>query len=226
MHYLGHRARLRERFEKSPSALADYELLEMLLCIILPRKDVKPIAKDLLRQFGSIQQLICADLTQLINCPGIGKTTALAVKLVHQIFQRVLQDELKSKKLLSDYDRLIEYLKIAMAYKSIEQFRVLFLDKNYQLIRDQELQQGTVDYVSLYIREVIKICLDLHATSIILVHNHPSGDTTPSRADLLTTRTLLVAAKQVEIELLDHIIIGKHGFYSFRREGLFDVQKT
>lgn len=218
--HAGHRERLRTRFEKSPHALPDYEILEMFLHLALPRKDVKPIAKNLLAHFKTFQEIICSDFNTIAKIDGIGKNTALSLKLIHEILKRTLAEQLLHSVLLNSKTQLIEYLKIAMAYLDTEQLRVLFLNTKYYLIKDEIQQQGTLDHASLYIRDIIKRALDLNSSNVILVHNHPTGDSTPSKADIKSTLDLQKAALPMNVTLVDHIIIAKYGFFSMRDEGL------
>ncbi|WP_206109948.1 RadC family protein [Peteryoungia ipomoeae] len=216
-HYHGHRDRLRARFKESgDSALADYEILELLLFRLIPRRDTKPVAKALLARFGSLAGVLGAPANLLQEVNGIGETVALDLKLVANIAQRMLKSELREKHVLSSWSSVIDYCHAAMAYETTEQFRILFLDKRNTLIADEVQGRGTVDHTPVYPREVVKRALELSATAIILVHNHPSGDPTPSRADIDMTRTIVETAKPLGITVHDHIIIGKEGHASLR----------
>lgn len=216
-HYHGHRDRLRQRFKtKGSEALEDYELLELLLFRLIPRRDTKPIAKALLEKFGSLAQVFGAPAARLQEVKGIGESVAHDLKLVSQISQRMLKSELRDKQLLSSWTAVIDYCHSAMAFEEREQFRILFLDKKNVLIADEVQQTGTVDHTPVYPREVVKRALELSATAIILVHNHPSGDPTPSRADIDMTQLIMDTAKPLGITLHDHIIIGKDGHVSFK----------
>lgn len=216
-HYHGHRDRLRTRFKESgDSALADYEILELLLFRLIPRRDTKPVAKALLARFGSLAGVLGAPASLLQEVKGIGETVALDLKLVANVAQRMLKSELRQKHVLSSWSSVIEYCHAAMAYETTEQFRILFLDKRNTLIADEIQGRGTVDHTPVYPREVVKRALELSATAIILVHNHPSGDPTPSRADIDMTRTIVETAKPLGITVHDHIIIGKEGHASLR----------
>jgi DNA repair protein RadC len=215
--YLGHRERLRQRFIKGGSdALPDYELLELLLFRSLPRRDTKPIAKALIEKFGSFAEVISADPKRLTEVKGIGESVAIDLKLVQASSQRLAQGSILNKTALHSWSQLIDYCRAAMAYKNIEQFRILFLDKKNYLITDEVQGQGTVDHTPVYVREIIKRALDLAASSIILVHNHPSGDVTPSRADIEMTQKIIEAAEKLNIIVHDHIIVGRDGHASFR----------
>lgn len=216
-HYHGHRDRLRQRFKTNGGdALEDYELLELLLFRLIPRRDTKPIAKALLEKFGSLAQVFGAPVTRMQEVKGIGESVAHDLKLLAQISQRTLKSELRGKQLLTSWTAVIDYCHSAMAFEEREQFRVLFLDKKNVLIADEVQQTGTVDHTPVYPREVVKRALELSATAIILVHNHPSGDPTPSRADIDMTQLIMDTAKPLGIALHDHIIIGKDGHVSFR----------
>ena len=216
-HYHGHRDRLRQRFKtKGGEAFEDYELLELLLFRLIPRRDTKPIAKALLAKFGSLAQIFGAPVARLQEVKGIGENVAQDLKLHAQISQRMLKSELREKPLLSSWATVIDYCHQAMAFEEREQFRILFLDKKNALIADEVQQTGTVDHTPVYPREVMKRALELSATAIILVHNHPSGDPTPSRADIEMTNLIIDTAKPLGIVVHDHIIIGKGGHVSFK----------
>jgi DNA repair protein RadC len=217
-HYLGHRERLRERFLASGGeALADYELLELVLHLILPRRDTKPIAKALLAKFGSFSGVLAAPRQRLTEVPGIGDTAATQIKVVLAAAQRFAHDQVpKAAPILGSWTALIDYCHSQMAYESKEQFRILFLDKKNRLIADEVQQVGTVDHTPVYPREVIRRTLELSATAVILVHNHPSGDPTPSRADIEMTREIIEAGKRLGLTVHDHIIIGKKGHVSMK----------
>ncbi|MGF6159835.1 DNA repair protein RadC [Ensifer sp. KUDG1] len=221
-HYHGHRDRLRTRYrEQGDSALADYEILEMLLFRLIPRKDTKPIAKALLARFGTLAGVFGAPIALLQEVSGIGEAVALDLKLISTIGHRTLKSELRQKQLLSSWSAVIDYCHAAMAYETKEQFRILFLDKRNTLIADEVQQQGTIDHTPVYPREVVKRALELSATALILVHNHPSGDPTPSRADIDMTKLIVETAKPLGIAVHDHIIIGKDGHVSLKGLRLF-----
>ncbi|WP_416799210.1 RadC family protein [Ciceribacter azotifigens] len=216
-HYIGHRDRLRTRFRESgEAALADYELLELLLFRLIPRRDTKPIAKALIGRFGTLAGVLGAPPALLQEVKGIGETVALDLKLIATTAQRMLRSELKERHVLSSWSSVIDYCHAAMAYETTEQFRILFLDKRNALIADEVQGRGTIDHTPVYPREVVKRALELSATAIILVHNHPSGDPTPSRADIDMTKTIIDTAKPLGITVHDHIIIGRQGHASFR----------
>jgi DNA repair protein RadC len=216
-HYLGHRERLRNRFrDGGETALADYEILELLLFRLIPRRDTKPIAKALIARFGTLGGVIGAPAALLQEVKGIGENVALDLKLIANVAQRMLKSELREKQVLSSWSSVIDYCHAAMAYETTEQFRILFLDKRNVLIADEIQGRGTIDHTPVYPREVVKRALELSATAVILVHNHPSGDPTPSRADIDMTRTIVDTAKPLGITVHDHIIIGKDGHASLR----------
>lgn len=216
-HYIGHRDRLRERFETvGAHGFQDYELLELLLFRLIPRVDTKPIAKALLARFGTLAEVMGAPPALLQEVKGIGPKSALDLKMIAAVSQRMLRSEIKGKEVLSSWSQVIDYCKASMAFEAREQFRILFLDKKNALIADEVQQTGTVDHTPVYPREVIHRALALSATAIILVHNHPSGDPTPSRADIEMTKLIVEAGKQLGIAVHDHIIIGKKNHASMK----------
>ena len=217
-HYLGHRERLRDRFASSGSgdALADYELLELLLFRVIPRADTKPIAKALLERFGSLSEVLGAPVARLQEVSGVKTAVALDLKVVAAAAKRMVRGEIKSREVLSSWEQVLDYCRAAMAFEEREQFRILFLDKKNALIADEVQQTGTVDHTPVYPREVIRRALELSSTAIVLVHNHPSGDPTPSRADIEMTKTIVESGRQLGIAVHDHLIIGKKGFASMK----------
>src|ERR1700694_2153842 len=216
-HYHGHRERLRERFYNAgPDALSDYELLEMALFPALPRRDTKPLAKSLLKKFGSFAEVIHAPETRLREVKGIGDVTINGLKLIAAAASRIAKGELKQRAMLSSWNDVIDYCRTSMAFADKEQFRILFLDKRNQLIADEVQQVGTVDHTPVYPREVIKRTLELSATAILLVHNHPSGDPTPSQADIQMTKAIIDIAGPLGIAVHDHIIVGRNGHASLK----------
>ena len=216
-HYHGHRERLRARFRDSgDTALADYEILELLLFRLIPRRDTKPVAKALLDRFGSLSGVFGAPPALLQEVKGIGEAVALDLKLVSAVAQRTLKSEIRNKTVLATWSSVIQYCHAAMAHEPHEQFRILFLDKRNALIADEVQGRGTVDHTPVYPREVVRRALELSATAIILVHNHPSGDPTPSRADIDMTKTIVETARPLGITVHDHIIIGKDGHASLK----------
>ncbi len=218
--YHGHRDRLRARFLANAESLPDYELLELLLFAAIPRRDTKPIAKALLKRFGSFGEVISASPDDLKDIEGIGDSAAVVLKAVQAAAQRLLQTKVKSGPVISTWNDLIAYCTAQMAYQPIEQFRALYLDRKNKLILDEAQQQGTVDHTPVYPREVVKRALELNASALIVVHNHPSGDPKPSRADIEMTRKIKEAAAAVNITLHDHVIVSRGGHVSFRTEGL------
>ncbi|MBX3512757.1 MAG: DNA repair protein RadC [Xanthobacteraceae bacterium] len=216
-HYHGHRERLRSRFRESgPAALADYELLELVLFRAVPQRDVKPLAKELIERFGSFAEVISAPAALLKEVDGVGEAIVTELKVVEAAAQHLAKGRIKSKKVLSSWSAVIDYCRTSMAFADKEQFRILFLDKRNQLIADEVQQKGTVDHTPVYPREVVKRALELSATAIVLVHNHPSGDPTPSRADIQMTKTIIDVARPLGIEVHDHIIVGKEGHASLK----------
>lgn len=220
-HYAGHRARLRERFLKSGGeALADYELLELLLFQALPRGDTKPLAKALMERFGSYAEVLSADADALREVSGVGDAVVAALKTVRAAALRLMRDELMEKPVLSSWQALIGYCRAAMAREKTEQFRLLYLNRKNALIADEVQQRGTVDQTAVYPREVVKRALELGATAIIMVHNHPSGDPTPSRGDIDMTNEVKEAGEKLGIVLHDHIVVARGGASSFKSMGL------
>ena len=216
-HYHGHRERLRERFRTAgPDAVSDYELLEMVLFTAQPRGDMKPAAKALLKMFGSFAEVIHAPEARLREVDGIKDASINQLKLIAAAASRIAKGQLQARTLLSSWNDVIEYCRTSMAFADKEQFRILFLDKRNRLISDEVQQTGTVDHTPVYPREVIKRALELSATAIILVHNHPSGDPTPSQADIQMTRAIINIAGPLGIAVHDHIIVGKNGHASMK----------
>ena len=220
-HHAGHRDRLRRRFlSAGADALADYELLEMLLFGAIPRRDVKPLAKQLIAQFGSLGGVLNADPVQLERRANLSPTAVATVRLVAAMAQRMLLEQVRAQPLMSNWPQVLDYLNLAMKYEPVEQLRLLFLDRRNRLIADEVQQRGTVDQAPAYPREVARRSLDLNASAVLLVHNHPSGDPEPSRADIDMTREIAAALNAVGVTLHDHLVIGRAGHASFRALGL------
>jgi DNA repair protein RadC len=220
-HYHGHRERLRNRFrEAGANALSDYELLELLLFRVLRQGDVKPLAKALLAKFGSFAEVLAAPEPRLREVKGVGESVVTELKIVHAAANRMLLDKVKERPVLSSWDAVRDYCRSSMAFADKEHFRILFLDKRNHLIADEVQQTGTVDHTPVYPREVVKRALELSATAIILVHNHPSGDPTPSRADIQMTQSIIEIARTLGIAVHDHIIVGKDGCVSLKSQKL------
>ncbi len=220
-HYSGHRKRLRQRFrEGGGDAIPDYELLELILYRALPRKDTKPIAKDLIEKFGSLAEVFNAPEPRLSEVNGVGDTVITELKLVRETALRLSRGAFKDRPVLDSWTSVLDYCRTAMGFEAREQFRLLFLDKKNRIIADEVQQEGTVDHTPVYVREVVKRALELSATAIILVHNHPSGDPTPSNADIQMTNEIVSAAGKLGIVIHDHIVVGKEGHASFRGLGL------
>lgn len=216
-HHNGHRQRLRERFAKAGAeGLADYELLELILFRAIPRRDVKPLAKELIARFGSFGATISAEPARLAEIKGMSDAAIAEFKIVQASALKLAQTEVLNKPVISSWSALLNYCKAAMAYNTTEQFRILFLDRKNVLIADEVQQKGTVDHTPVYPREVVKRALDLGASSLILVHNHPSGDPTPSQADINMTRQIVDTAKPLGISVHDHLVIGKGSHASFK----------
>ena len=217
----GHRERLRQRFAKGgAAALADYELLEMLLFASNPRGDVKPLAKNLIRHFGSFAAVIAAPRKELLAISGIGEVALTMIKLVEAAALELSKERVIKREVLSNWRALLDYCRSAMAYQRTEQFRILFLDNKNALIADEVQQTGTLNYAPVYPREVVKRCLELGASAIILLHNHPSGDPEPSKADIDMTHEIIEAVKVVGVAVHDHLIIGLSGHTSLKSLGV------
>jgi DNA repair protein RadC len=216
-HYHGHRDRLRARFaEAGGDALPDYELLELVLFRSLPRRDVKPIAKELIRRFGTFAEVLSAPPGRLMETDGVGESVVADLKVIEAAGRRLAKGAVAKRPVLSSWSAVIDYCRAAMAFADKEQFRLLFLDKRNALIADEVQQSGTIDHTPVYPREVVKRALELSASALILVHNHPSGDPTPSAADIKMTREIAEVAKPLGIVIHDHIIVGREGHASFK----------
>ena len=215
-----HRKRLRSRFmEGGAAAMPDYELLELVLFRAIPRQDVKPLARLLLDTFGDFNRVISASPARLTAVKGVGDAVVLELKIVEAASQRLMRAKVMHRPVLSSWDALLDYCHTAMAHRETEQFRILYLDRKNVLIADEEQARGTVDHVPVYPREVVKRALELNASALILVHNHPSGDPTPSDSDISMTAQVQDAATVLGITLHDHLIIGKSRELSFRATG-------
>jgi DNA repair protein RadC len=219
-HHLGHRKRLKEKFLKAPSVMADYEILEMLLFSSSPRKDVKPLAKKLLQVFGGIDKVFAANIAELKKIDGMNETAIASIKIIPEAVNRMLYAEAKEKPVLNSWIKLLDYLRAEMGGLGEEQFRVLFLNSKNMLIANEVQSEGTINHTMAYPREIVKRALELRAASIILVHNHPSGDLTPSRADIELTHQIIAAAKPLGLNVHDHVVIAGNGHYSFKTKGI------
>jgi DNA repair protein RadC len=220
-HYLGHRERLRARFlSGGAGAMPDYELMELTLFAAVPRRDVKPLAKALIASFGSFAEAIAAPRERLLEVEGASESVAVQLKIVEAAALRLSQTRLLGRPVLASWQALIDYCAAAMARAPKEEFRILFLDRKNALIADEVQSSGTVDHTPVYPREIVKRALEVGATAIILVHNHPSGDPTPSRADISMTRDVTDAARALNIVVHDHVIVGRSGHASFKALGL------
>ncbi|MGB0681828.1 MAG: RadC family protein [Magnetovibrionaceae bacterium] len=220
-HYAGHRERLRNRFLSAGSdSLADYELLELLLFPSIPRRDVKPLAKDLIARFGSFAGVLAAEEKHLAEVKGLGPGAVVAIKVAQASALRLARDQVMNQPVLTSWQALLDYCHAAMAHEKTERFRVLYLNRKNALIADEVQQKGTVDHTPVYPREIVKRALELEATALIMVHNHPSGDPTPSRADIAMTQEVKETSAKLDIVLHDHLIIAKKGHASFKAMGL------
>ncbi len=219
--HLGHRARLRQRLVATGGeGMPDHELIEYLLGLAIPRRDTKPLAKALLREFGGMGGLLAADPDALARVKGMGETSIAALKIVQATALRLLRNNLDDRPILSNWQAVLDYLRADMAYHSIERVRVLHLNSRNMLIRDELISEGTVAEAAVHVREVVRRAIDLGSAAVILVHNHPSGDPAPSRADIELTRKVIEAAKPFDIVVHDHVIIGTTGHASLRAMGL------
>ncbi len=217
----GHRERLRARFLKAgETAFADHELLELLLFGVIQRRDVKPIAKALLARFGNVNAVIGANIPDLVSIDGVGESVAIHLKSVHAIMLRASREEIEQKPILNSWSYLLGYLRMALENEKREQFRVLFLDKKLRLIIDEKMNEGTIDHAPVYPREIARRALELSSSSVILVHNHPSGDPKPSGQDIAMTRKIIDALNVLEVQVHDHIIVGLSGAVSMKAMGL------
>jgi DNA repair protein RadC len=220
-HYIGHRDRLRARLlERGAESLADYELMELVLFTAIPRRDVKPLAKQLIDRFGSFADVIAASPERLKQFKWLKAKGIAELKIVEAAAVRLAKTRVVGKTALSSWNALLDYCAAAMARATEEEFRVLFLDRKNVLIQDKVMNRGTVDHAPVYPREIVKLALELSASALILVHNHPSGDPTPSRADIEMTREVVDAARALRIAVHDHIVIGRNGTASFKALGL------
>jgi DNA repair protein RadC len=213
----GHRQRLKDRFVNGgPESLPDYELLELVLFSAIPRRDTKPVAKRLLERFGSFAEVINAPPNRLMEVEGVGMAAVTQLKIIRASALRLMRIGIMQKPVLASWNTVLDYCRAAMGFEDREQFRILFLDKKNRLIADEVQQEGTIDHTPVYIREIVKRALELSACAIVLVHNHPSGDPAPSRADIDMTRQIVEAAKPLGIAIHDHIIVGRQGHASLK----------
>ncbi len=217
----GHRSRVRDRLlSGGGDALTDYELIEYLLTTAIKRGDTKATAKALLREFGSLGKVLTADPAALMQVAGVGEVAAAALKIAQATAVALLREQTVAQPVLSSWQALLDYLRADMAFLAIERVRVLYLDSKNMLIRDEVMSEGTIDQAAVYIREVMKRALALGSANLILVHNHPSGDATPSRADIQLTRDIVAAGRPLGVAVHDHVIVGANGYTSLRAKGL------
>lgn len=219
----GHRQRIREKFLKSGgSAFADYELMEAYLTIVIPRRDVKPLAKLLIAKFGSFAEVISAPNENLLEVDGVGENTVFALKMIREAAMRMSWEVLKNADapVISNMDALVDYCRMSMAYQEVEEFRLIYLNTKNMVIEEETQQRGTINHVAIHPREVVRAALEKKACAVIMVHNHPTGDTTPSKADIEVTKKVKEAVNSMNIELHDHVIVSKFGYFSFRDAGL------
>ena len=216
----GHRARLRTRLLEAPESLQDYEVVEYLLALAIPRRDTKPLAKALLREFGSLGALFSANPEALMRVKGMGETSVAAIRIAGHAAVRMLKRDAEKRPVLSSWQALLDYLQADMAHIGIERVRVLHLNTKNVLIRDETVSEGTKDQSAIHVSEVIARALELRSAAIILVHNHPSGDPQPSRQDIAVTRQIIDAARLHDVSVHDHVIIGARGHVSLKAQGL------
>lgn len=222
-HYTGHRKRLRERFLKNGAeALADYELLEMILFPARPVGDVKPMAKALLASFGSFGRVLLAEPAELMKVEGVGEAAVVAIKVAKAAAERLLKEEVAEKPVIKSWTQLLDYCRLQFGHSMNEEFHILFLNHKLELIADECAQKGTVNHTPVYPREVVRRALELGASSIILLHNHPSGDVTPSKGDVEVTKLIIAAARPLGIEVHDHVIISPKKHFSFKAQGIIE----
>lgn len=220
-HYHGHRERLRQRIMQGDgSSLQEYELLELLLCAFIPRRDVKPIAKEMIARFGSVSAALGAAPNRLMEIDGVGETSAAYIRATHRLLALASKDAVKDRSVISNWAALLNYVRTEMRHEKTEQVRVLYLDRKNKLIADEVAGRGTVDHAPVYPREIARRAIELAASSVILVHNHPSGDPTPSRADVTMTREIIDALEALDIKLHDHIVVGADDTISMKAKGL------
>lgn len=220
-HYHGHRERIRQRIMKGDgSHLDDYEILEVLLCAFIPRVDVRPIAKTLVDRFGTVSAALAAAPERLMEVDGVGEATAAYLRATNLLLQRAAGDQVKDRPVITNWAALLNYVKLALRHERSEQARVLYLDRKNKLIADEIAGRGTVDHAPIYPREIARRALELSASAVILVHNHPSGDPTPSRADVDLTREIEKALAPLEIRLHDHLVVGASETVSMKAKGL------
>lgn len=217
----GHRARLKARLIQSNLGLvADYEILELILCLAIPRKDVKPLAKILINKFGSLGKVLNADPSLLAQVSGVGPSVISTFRLFREVIASVTKEQIVNDNIFSSWDKMIEYVRSTMGYNSTEQLRVLFLNNKNMLLADELQDYGTISSISIYPREIVKKAIYHSASAIILIHNHPSGSTKPSKSDLELTEVTVQALSAIDVKLLDHVIVSSANHYSFKANRL------
>lgn len=216
--YIGHRKRLRQKFEVSNESLQDYEILELLLFYVFPRKDTKGLAKSLLKKFKTLHKVIFSEKSTLLSVDGVGESTYILLQVLRELYARLSLEKIQRRPLINSIDRVVEYYHLLLSNDIREQLRVMFLDNKSQLIAEEQIQSGTVNRTVFFPREIIKKALDYGASAIIVIHNHPSGDPTPSQQDIDMTKNLQKICKSIDIVLLDHIIIGANRITSFHNK--------
>lgn len=217
----GHRQRVRTRLlESKKGTMPDFEILEIILFSASPRKDVRPLAKKLINDFGSLAKVLNASKSELLNISGVNESVIANIRAIQEASERLLKEDMMAKPILQSWKSLIDYCRASMGHLKNEQFRILFLDSKNRLIADDLQETGTVNQTPVYPREVVKRALEVTASSLILVHNHPSGDVNPSRADILLTKQIVKALESIDIKLHDHLIVGSKGHYSFKSNGI------
>lgn len=226
-HYVNHRKRLRERFRKSGAdGMHDYELLELLLTFSIPRRDVKPVAKKLISEFGGLSGVLDADQKKLEELRGVGSMSAALIRLVKELYNTYLAENMKRGDVLSSPETVLKFVRVRLSGMTNEAFMVIYMNVKNEVIDYSILHEGTVDNVAVYPRRIIETALSRHASGVILVHNHPSGNPMPSREDKALTREIADAAITLDIRVLDHIIVGKDGYYSFMENDLLSAVKS
>lgn len=218
--HIGHRKRLKEKFLSSPESISNYELIELLLFYVFRQRDTKLLAKMLCARFPTLYEMVFANARDLLSIDGIGNSVVVLFRIVHEICTRISFEQIDERQVVNSLDSVISYYKTLLCNDIREQMRIMFLDKKGKLIREQQLSSGTIDQTAVYPREIIQQTLNYGASAIILVHNHPSGDPSPSRKDIIATKKIQAICTELDIILLDHIIIGQYGIKSLKNLGI------